>query len=75
MKERANEGGGLATKSHQTVKSLFHPKWRLQVPPGERWDVSDGGRAWGEAGLSRFESAHDADDSTYEHLIHDIPTG
>jgi hypothetical protein len=56
------------------------PEIALQVPPGEkievvlRWDVSDDGRAWREAGRRQFESAYAADDSIYEQLIHDTPT-
>lgn len=57
------------------------PEIASQVPAGEkievllRWDVSDDERAFREAGRRQFESAYVPEDSVYEQLIHDPPTG
>jgi hypothetical protein len=52
-----------------------------QVPPGEqvevvlRWGGAGDELAWRAAGRRRFEAAYCSDDSVYEQLIHDAPTG
>ena len=57
------------------------PDIASQVPPGEQiqvvlhWGLSDDEEAWRAVGRRQFEEAYSADDSVYEQLIHDAPTG
>jgi hypothetical protein len=57
------------------------PKIESQVPSGEklevqlRWGPADDESACRKAGRRSFESAYGADDSVYEQLSHDTPTG
>jgi hypothetical protein len=57
------------------------PEIASQVPCGEkieivlRWHLSNEESAWREAGRQRFEAAYAADDSVYEQLILETPTG
>ena len=57
------------------------PEIASQVPSGEklevqlRWGPSDDESAWRKAGRRSLESGYGADDSVYDELIHDTPTG
>jgi hypothetical protein len=60
---------------------MVPPEIAAQVPRGEtlqvvlHWGSSDDDADWHAAGRQQFEAAYGDEDSVYEALIHDAPTG
>jgi hypothetical protein len=57
------------------------PEIARQVPVGEKiavvlsWGQLEEDNAWREAARRKFESAYAPEDSVYQQLMHDTPTG